>query len=223
MWTDIIFRKYYPDFKKLIEYGFLKTGDKFVYEKIFFNNQFITKIVIDESSTIKGTVFDVESDDEFLPLRIEDNEGGFVSNVREEYKKILEDIRDNCFIRKYFIYSQSNGITNKIIEKYGDYPEFLWEKFDNTGIFRNKKTKKWYGIIMDVDRSKIIKNQKGKIEVLNVKLDPVHIEKLLLKPNFYKGYHMNKKYWLSIILDDSVEDDIIMKLVDESYKLADRR
>ena len=28
---------------------------------------------------------------------------------------------------------------------------------------------------------------------------------------------MNKKYWISIVLDDSVKDDLIMELLDESY------
>jgi len=219
---DKIFKKHSADFNKLKRYGFIEKNKEFLIEKTFFNDEFRMVLKIDKNSKVQGKVFDVENNDEFLPLRIENNEGAYVAAVKEEYKKLLEDIKDKCFIKRYFIYPQSNRITNKIIEKYNSMPEFLWEKYDDTGIFRNKNTQKWYGIIMDVDRSKIQENKKGLIEVLNVKLEPNKIEKLLQENNFYKAYHMNKKYWLSVILDDSVEDDIIMNLIDESYILSNK-
>ncbi len=34
------------------------------------------------------------------------------------------------------------------------------------------------------------------------------------------GYHMNKKHWNTIILDGSIEEDIIKEMIDESYDLV---
>ena len=34
------------------------------------------------------------------------------------------------------------------------------------------------------------------------------------------GYHMNKKHWNTVILDDSIPDDEIKQMIDESYKLV---
>ncbi|MGK5023438.1 MmcQ/YjbR family DNA-binding protein [Janthinobacterium sp. RB2R34] len=34
------------------------------------------------------------------------------------------------------------------------------------------------------------------------------------------AYHMNKDYWVSIVLDGSVPADLIWKLLDASFKLT---
>ena len=35
-----IFKKYTPDFQKLVEYGFIKNQDKYYFEKTFKNGEF---------------------------------------------------------------------------------------------------------------------------------------------------------------------------------------
>lgn len=217
---DKIFKRYSPDFDKLKKYGFKQSQDNFVIEKPFKGDSFKAVIVVNPQGEVTGTVFDLENNDEFLPLRVESNQGAFVGEVRAAYEELLETIRDDCFIKKYYIYPQSNRITNLIIEKYGDKPEFLWEKFPGSGIFRNQETQKWYLAILDVDRSKIQNNQKGLVEVADIKLKPENIEKLKKQEHFYPGYHMNKKYWLTVILDDSVSDEKIMELIEESHSFT---
>ena len=223
-----VFERYYPDFDKLTNYGFIKTGKVYSFGKNFKNNTFKAIIEISQKGDISGKVIELESDEEYLPLRIKNSQGTFVGEIRDEYSKILKNIRENCFIKQYFIYPQSNRVTNLITEKYGDFPEFLWEQFQGSGIFRNPDSNKWYAAILDVDRGKLQRGKcrgrgkcgkKGKIEVINLKLNPDKIQELLEQPNFYPAYHMNKKYWISIILDDTVSDKKIMELVEESHKL----
>ena len=69
---------------------------------------------------------------------------------------------------------------------------------------------------MNIDINKITPG-KGKVDVLNIKLDPNEIIELLKTKGFYKAYHMNKKYWISIILDDTIKDNTIFELINESY------
>ena len=218
-----VFKKYSPDFNKLLKYGFKKTGDKFVFEKIFKDNCFKAIFTVYKNEKYEGKVIDIESNDEFLPLRTENVQGGFVGEIKKLYEDILINIRDNCFSKNYFVLPQSNRITYLIKEKYGNSPEFLWEKYDGTGIFRNPDSNKWYAIIMDIDRLKIQKNRKGFIEVLGLKLTPEHVEKIVQKPNFYNGYHLNKKHWITIILDESVPDKKIMELLEESHNLTQKK
>ncbi len=71
---------------------------------------------------------------------------------------------------------------------------------------------------MKIDWSKLDARQEGKIEVLNIKQD--HVSQLLEEPHFYPGYHMNKKYWISIPLDGRVEDDLLFELVAKSWALT---
>ena len=190
------------------------------YQKLFLEDTFKAVVKVSETGEVTGTVYDLENEEEFLPLRIENNQGAFVSKVRDEYEKILTEIRDTYFMKNHFIYPQSNRITRKILSKYGDEPEFLWEKFDGSGVFRNKESQKWYAAILDVDRGKLQKGKSGVIEVLDIKLNPEEIQELLLQPNFYPAYHMNKKSWITIILDESVSDEVVMDLIDKSYQLS---
>jgi len=220
---DNIFQRFAPNFEKLADYGFKKTKNTYKIEKIFKNGLFKAEISIDSKGKVSGTVYDTENNDEYLPLRIQGVEGAFAGEVRADYEAILEDIKEHCFSKNYFVLPQSNRITNLIIDKYGDYPEFLWEKFSDAAVFRNPESKKWYLAILDIDRSKIQDKRKGFIETAQLKLDPKKIEQLIKQDNFYPAYHMNKKYWMTVILDETVSDEKIMELVAESHSFTEKK
>ena len=224
---DKIFNRYSPDFKKLKDYGFKKVNNSFTIESFFKDDLFKAVITVDIEGKVTGCVYDIENDDEFLPLRVETNQGAFVGEVRAAYEELLENIRDNCFSKKYYIFPQSNRITNLMIKKYGDEPEFLWKTTPGTGVFRNPATKKWYIAILDIDRSKIqekIKeNEKGLVEIALIKLNSDKVQELIKQEHFYQGYHMNKKYWITVILDETVSDENIMELIEESHSFSTKK
>ena len=114
------------------------------------------------------------------------------------------------------MYSQSNRITNLIIKKYKIAPKFLWEKSPGYGVFKGVNDK-WFAIIMNINKNKIISNEDKEVEIINVKLNDTSY---LKEKGIYKGYHMNKQTWFTIILDDSLTDEKIMELIDISYKLS---
>ena len=74
---------------------------------------------------------------------------------------------------------------------------------------------------MNMDKSKIDKGT-GEIEVMNVKINPNDLDNLLKMNGIYKAYHMNKKYWITIILNDTLKDKDIIKLIDNSYNLINK-
>ncbi len=56
---------------------------------------------------------------------------------------------------------------------------------------------------------------------VNLKCDPE--EAMLLReryPGVLPGYHMNKQHWNTILMDGSVDDPLIITLVDRSYDLV---
>ena len=215
-----VFKRSNIDFNKLIEYGFTFDKNNYTYSKDILDGNFLVQLNITKSNKITGKIIDKEINEEYILYRNIDNNGNFVNRVRNEYIKLLNDIKDKCTISEDFMFPQSNRIVKYIKETYNDNPEFLWDNSD-AGVFRNKKSDKWYGIIMNVDRSKITDGN-GEIEVINVKLDEEMILSLLKEKGYYKAYHMNKKKWLSIILDDSLNDEEIFSLIDMSYNLVDK-
>ena len=61
---------------------------------------------------------------------------------------------------------------------------------------------------MDIDKNKIEKNKKGEIEIINLKLDE-ETKEYIKQNGIYEAYHMSKKNWVTIILDDTLKDDDI--------------
>ena len=217
-----IFKRSNINIKKIKDYGFIEIKDYYTYEKTFLNNEFKAIINIDKDGRVEGKVIDLSLNEEYLNIRIKSQEGSFVNKVRNSYKDILIDIKNNCFESEPFIFKQTNRITNYIINKYNDNPEFLWDKYPGCGIFRNKNNNKWYAIVMNIDKSKL-DNETGEIEIINVKLEEETISNLINKKGYYKAYHMNKKSWITIILDDTLTDKEITKLIDESYNIIDNK
>ncbi len=212
-----LFKKCKFDFKKAIKYGFKKENSLYQYSKNIMNNAFRVEVEINDLGIVKGRVIDLSFIEEYNNFRIEGNTGSFTSQIREEFITLLKDIKNNCFIIENFIYEQSNRIATKIKEKYGDDPEFEWEKFPGYATFKNKDSKKWYGIIMNLDINKLDTKLNGEVEIINIKLNPTEIEDLLKIDGFYPAYHMNKKSWISIILNNTLTDEKIMNLIDKSY------
>ncbi len=212
-----VFKRSNVCFDRLEAYGFQKTQDKWVYRKNFFNDAFCAVITIDEKGHISGLVWDTACDDVYLALNLKNAQTPYVLKVQAQYQKILEDIRGHCFLQKYFISEQTNRLCDMIFKNYGDKPDFPWEKYEGFGVFKNPDNKKWYALIMPLKYEKLDTQKSGDVEIINIKLDPDEIKGLLERNGFYPAYHMNKKNWITITLDDTLSDDELLSLVDKSH------
>ena len=215
-----IFRRAVIDFDKLKDYGFEKYDTAWTYTKMFENGDFKAIINIDDKGKVSGNVYDTNSEEIYFPLRIESMEAGFAGKVRAEYGDILRDIKDKCSQGNYFVCPQSNRLAKQIYTRYGDMPIFPWETFSGHGVFKNPETKKWYALIMPINKNKLDKKLNGEFEVVNLKLKEDKVASLVKQKGFYPAYHMNKKSWITISLDDTISDDLLFSLVDESHSFT---
>lgn len=110
-------------------------------------------------------------------------------------------------------------------ERYGTDPEYLWERDPGSAVLRNGRNRKWYAIAMKVSRQRLGLDPGGMepVDVLNVKADPDLIVQMIQADGFLPGYHMDKRYWMTISLDGSVGEEQILDLLDMSYALVDER
>ena len=215
--TDEIFKKYDLVEESLIPYGFSYQDGFYSFKKLIYNNQFELVLTIKEKA-IDAKLIDIDFNEEYTGINVE-NESSFICELREECKNVLLDIRSKCYVKRMFIFSQSNRIAKLIKDKYEVEPEYLWDPHPGFGVFRNKISNKWFGIIMNISKDKIIGTEKEEIEVLNVMLKDKTSAYLNIN-GIYKAYHMNKKNWVSIILDETLSDVGIMELIDISYNLS---
>lgn len=103
-------------------------------------------------------------------------------------------------------------------QRYSTLPDYPWA--DQNAVLRHCRNKKWYALIMEVDREKLGLLDTGTVHVLNVKCDPMLIGSLRMREGFHPAYHMNKDKWISIRLDSSVTENEIRNLIDGSYDLT---
>ena len=109
-----------------------------------------------------------------------------------------------------------------IAEEYAVQPEFLWEDDNITAAFRHANTHKWFGIAMRIPKSKLGFKTDEPVDVVNVKLDPDFIQELLSNHphQVSPAYHMNKKHWITILLDNSTDSELTKALVNDSFGLT---
>lgn len=212
-----IFKKTKVNPTKLLAYGFKFQEDKYVYSKSLKAGNFRVDLIITKDGLVTSKLFDLDLNEEYFNLKTSMN-GSFINILREEYENILKDIRDRCFILLPFKSDQANRVAAYIYDKYQTTPEYLWQSFPEFGVFRNSSSQKWFGIIMLLDEYKLTKKTHQDIEILNVKLIPNMVEELITKNGYYKAYHMNGKYWISIALNDTLNDLDILPLIDASYQ-----
>ena len=210
-------KKYNP--QKLLEFGFKKADSGYIYKTELMNNQFILTVNIDNSGKLTTETTEKDSGDLYT-LHLTYSEGSFVGELREEYNSVLKDIAQNCYEIGIFKYEYTYKVIDYIKEKYGDDVEYLWEKFPDNAVARRKDNKKWYLAILTVTKDKLGFESKEKVEVIDLRAKPEELPELIKQENIYSGYHMNKKHWISLILDGSAPLEDIYKLIDESYILA---
>ena len=215
-----LFKKYKLKEEKLIEYGFIFNDGIYSYNKLIHNNEFELIIII-ENKMINGKLIDKDFNDEYKQIDFEIS-NSLTEELKKECEKILLEIRSNCYYKEDFIFNQSNVISSYIKEKYNAKPEYLWDSDPGFSVFRNSNTNKWFGIIMNIKMNKIVGDNDKEIEVLNLMLHD-KTEYYLNNKNIYPAYHMNKKNWISIILDESLSNEEIFKLINISYNNSNKK
>lgn len=146
--------------------------------------------------------------------------GNFVGKLKEEYENILNDIIKKCTTPNIFKSTQAKKIIKYIKEKYNDDLEYLWKKFPNNAIWRNKNNNKWYGALLEIPESKLGIESDKIIEIIDLRYQKDKIKEIVDKQKVFTGYHMNKNSWITIKLDGSVKTEKIFTLIDNSYNIS---
>lgn len=220
-----LFEKYKANPDKLQTYGFKESDGVYRFSQKIMKGDFRLEVTIRDGK-LDYHVFDCDTDDAYLQVKMEQVTGEFVGQVREACQEVLLAIRQYCFDEVGFLYEQSKRLRDHVVEVYQGQIEYLWEKSSRksstkAGVFRHQDSKKWYGAFLTTDWSKFEAERSGAIEVLNVKND--HVAELIQKKGIYPAFHMNKKYWLSLPLDDRLSDQEIFDLLAVSYQLTSKK
>ena len=84
------------DKKKLLDYGFQEKDNNFYYRANLYNNEFEVEIKVSKDGKVKGKMIELSTNEEFFNFRL-NTDGAFLNGLKEEYIKVLTEIKENCF------------------------------------------------------------------------------------------------------------------------------
>lgn len=213
------FRAKTIEYEGLLDYGFRKKNQIYIFEKQIQGDYF--KIVVEISNEKQiSKVIDLSTGEGFVLVDVFNATGDFVGKIKDEYESVLNDILEKCTTPNIFQSRQAKEIIQYVKEKYGDDLEYLWKKFPNNAVWRNKKNNKWYGALLVLSESKLGIESDRIIDIIDLRYQKDRIHSIIDHKKIFAGYHMNKSSWITIRLDGSINIQDIFRLIDNSYQLS---
>ncbi|WP_083903291.1 MmcQ/YjbR family DNA-binding protein [Streptococcus merionis] len=217
------FEKKQVNWSSLADFGFVKEDEVWHYCELFFDGSFEAQIQIMPDGQVMGQIVDVELDEPYLAYQVLSPVGAFVHQVRDAYSTILERVAEACFTEQLFRSDQANRLAQRILKEFSDKPDHPFKRIPEAVVFRSPANQKWYALVMSVSRNKVDKKKPASsevVDILNIKVNEKVLPQLLEKGGFYPSYHMSKTSWLTIILDETVDDNLIFDLLSQSRALV---
>lgn len=216
---EVFFRNKKLNTGKLTKFGFEEKGGLYYYQTPICGGEMNFLAVCDQERLLRCDVIDALTGDKYTLHLIDGAQGEYVGKVRAEFENALKAIADSCCDEEVFRFRQTSVIVDFAKERFGDSLEFLWADTPDCAILRRKDSGKWYAVIMTVKGDKF-GHSTEKDEVIDVRATPEEIDRVVDGKNYFRGYHMNKKHWLTIVLDGSVSNEELLKRLCDSYALA---
>ena len=113
-----------------------------------------------------------------------------------------------------------HNLDKYISDIYDVSADFPWITNPEYAVYRHKSSKKWFGVIMTVHCSKLGLEGDYGADIINLKCDPLLTGSLHKEKGIFPAYHMNKSYWISVLLDGSVDDELLKWLLNLSFELT---
>ncbi len=102
---------------------------------------------------------------------------------------------------------------------FGTKADYPFQKYPGYAALRDGEDGKWFALIMNAPRDRLGLSGDETIDIIDVKCPPDEVEILKGKRGFLPAYHMDKKHWITIVLDGSVPKKEITRLIDGSHEL----
>lgn len=215
------FQKQRPDFSQFPAAGFTRYQHDYQFTQDFMDGQFRAVLRVSDDGQVSGNVIDRSTGEEYLPLRAI-HCGPFAAQVKAAYIDLLHEIARQCFTAVPFHGNQANRLATWINQKFHDQPEFVFKKLPDYAAFREPQSQKWYGLVMNIPWSRLTDkgaHGKDKVEVIDLRCPSQQQPALLKQDGVFPGYHLSKKNWICVTLDDTLPDVAIKEMVQASRHL----
>ena len=209
------FRRLRVKRRTLPKFGFRKTSAGWMYSEPVANDALVCVITVDAKGAVTENTVDAATNEEYVQHRIAAASGKFVAGVRRDIMALMQRIADACFERDVFKTALARDILSFAEAEWGETPEFLWKSFPDYAVLRRKDTGKWYALVARLTADKVGGSRKDVVEVVNLRRTEG-----MDGPRFLPAYHMNKKTWTTVVLDETIDANKLLRFLTVSRENA---
>lgn len=211
-----------PEIEKLKTFGFIEEKGNLVLRKEIGNSEFYAEINIKISNDgksvekITADVFEKASSEKYILFNVPSAIGSFVGNIRNEVQSIIDEIRSFCF--------EMNDIKSEYEEYLKNHlaatPNFPWPDTPEYCVFRCSNGK-WFALLMKIKLKQLGIQSEEPVWVVNLKTE--NTAKKTDGRTIFPAYHMNKKYWITVLLTSATNFDDLCELTEKSFNLVENK
>lgn len=195
----------------LLKYGFIKQSSGYVYIQPLHQEEYHCQIQVFDYE-IAVDVYDTYDNEHFLPFYVKHSQSAYVAEMKAEIDQLITEILSVCFV-KCDIKQQLISFAQ---DMYHTIPVYPWDNLSHCVL--KTAEQKWYAIFMNIPYKTLGINKQGIIDIVNVKASPKLVEQLIDHHCYFPAYHMNKKYWLTVVLDRETDFEKAKELLEQSYE-----
>ena len=108
-----------------------------------------------------------------------------------------------------------------IRKKYKVLPEYPWQNGHSSTVFRHSDNRKWFALVMEVQRDRLGLAGSDPVDIVNLKIDDMFFrDKIIREDGILPAYHMNKMHWVTVLLDGTVPEQKVFDLLDMSFMVT---
>ncbi len=216
MIEEQLLKQYKIESQKLLEYGFRKEKSSYIWKKDLNSDLYVIFTI--EHNILKTDVYEKMSGEKYLPFYIKEAEGTYLAELKIKIEKIRKEWIKSCF-KSFDVKGQ---ILSYVKEKYKTIPEYSWEEFPDYFTLKTQKSYKWYGLVMNISIERLGLKGDHIVDAMNLKNQPDKVQSLIDYKTIFPAYHMNKKYWFTILLNKETDMELLKQLIDESFRLVEK-
>ena len=205
-----------PQKEKLLDFGFSEAGGSLVLKKEIAGGQFYAEIKLSDK-TLAADVFETSTNEKYVLFNVASAQGAFVGQIRSEVQDLIEEIRAECFISQD-IKENYVDFLHSYFNAPGDNP-WASEPYNSCTVYRCPNNK-WFALIMQIKFKNLGFESDEPVWTVNLKAE--NVEAISDKKSIFPAYHMNKKYWITVLLTAVTDFEKLCELTKKSFALVQK-
>ena len=204
--------------------GFHQTGTVLTYQEPLLEDDLQLRLEISAEGQLSVTVWDTLLNEAYESWRVVTPLNAYAQKIKEAVEAKVLEIREQCFQEIPLKSAQGQRLFDWLQVTFEDSWDHPFSRLPDATAFRLPESGKWYALAISLDPAKLATHQEEKgetvIEVLNLKVPSQTIIDLTKQAGIYPAYHMSKKHWITLSLDDKLPDATIQSLLEQSRHLV---